>query len=354
MKNNSPPTENTENNDTAKKLEPLPRLLVPWYEQNKRDLPWRRTRDPYRIFVSEIMLQQTRVNAAIGYYERFFSLFPTVHVLARADDDLLLKAWEGLGYYSRARNLKRAARIVADEYDGVFPASPSVLRLLPGVGDYTAGAVASIAFGLPVAAVDGNVLRIVARVLDYNAPVTPPFKRTITDALTRIYPVERCGSFTQSFMDLGSAICLPSRPACLLCPLRAVCAAYAHGTAESLPVRAPKAAKKQQKLTVFVLRNDDTVGVQKRSDTGLLASLWELPNRSGHLSDGDAVRVAETMGVRICGEFSMRRARHVFTHIEWDMLVFDAQTERVDDSLVWVNPNANEQAALPTAFRKCL
>lgn len=334
------------------RLKALPVLLLPWYAQNKRDLPWRRTRDAYRVYVSEIMLQQTRVGAAIGYYERFLAQFPTVQALADADDDALLKAWEGLGYYSRARNLKKAAQTVCRDYGGIFPDSYAQLRTLCGAGAYTAGAVASIAGDERVAAVDGNVLRILSRVLLYRGAADEPFKRTLSDALTAVYPQTQCGDFTQSFMDLGSAVCLPANPLCNVCPLAHICLARTHGAQNELPVRAKKAARKEEKRTVFALRDGGRILVRKRPDTGVLAHLWELPNVLGELTEQQAASYVEAHFGAVRGAFAVRHARHVFTHLVWDMTVLDAEIApypAIDASLA--DPN---DVALPTAFRKCL
>lgn len=338
----------------ADKLSALSVLLLPWYAQNKRDLPWRATRDPYCIFISEIMLQQTRVGAVIGYYNRFTELFPTVRALAQADDDTLLKAWEGLGYYSRARNAKRAAIAVCTDYGGQFPDTAEQLATLPGIGAYTAGAVASIAFDRRCAAVDGNVLRILARVLERKTPDTPAYRKALTNALSAVYPAERCGDFTQSFMDLGSAICLPTRPLCALCPLQSVCDAYAHNTADTLPVRKQKTARKQENLTVFVLRHKNRVAVRKRPDSGLLAGLWELPNVLGHLSPDQALSAVSGYATSLNGSFTVRQCKHVFTHIQWNMLVYDFAADEECDSFTWIHTQKNTAGALPTAFSKCL
>ncbi|MDE6397961.1 MAG: A/G-specific adenine glycosylase [Clostridiales bacterium] len=328
--------------------------MLPWYDRNKRDLPWRRTRDPYRIYVSEIMLQQTRVGAVIGYYERFLQQFPTVRALAEADDEALNKAWEGLGYYSRARNLKRAAIAVCENHGGVFPSDYANLRTLTGAGAYTAGAVASIAGGERIAAVDGNVLRILARVLAYAQPADETYKAALADFLTRAYPDERCGDYTQSFMDLGSAVCLPAKPLCGDCPLRERCAAYATGVQNDLPVRAQKAARKLELRTVFVLRAENRIAVQKRPATGVLARLWELPNALGHFTEQQAINAIEAFGGEITGAFTVRHARHVFTHLEWDMLIYDAAVNFNGTQFTLSDPYDPCGVALPTAFRKCL
>ena len=333
-------------------LAALPNLLLPWYDACKRDLPWRRTHDPYAVFVSEIMLQQTRVAAVIDYYKRFTALFPTVFALSKADDETLLKAWEGLGYYSRARNLKRAAQVVCDTFGGAFPRDPAVLETLPGVGKYTAGAVASIAYNVPVAAVDGNVIRIVSRLLAQDFPADEAYKRALTQALTNVHPKKRCGDFTQSFMDLGSMVCLPREPQCAACPLLSVCRAYKNGTAALYPIRPQKNARKTEQRTVFVLRFADCVAVRKRPNTGILAGLWELPNQCGHLSEQEAMTALDSFGAEIAGAFAVRHRKHVFTHLTWDMLVYDVTLVKKTNEFVFTHPQGG--AARHTAFRVCL
>ncbi len=332
----------------------MPSLLLPWYAANKRDLPWRHTRDAYRIYVSEIMLQQTRVGAVIGYYNRFLQQFPTVQHLAETDDDTLLKMWEGLGYYSRARNLKKAAQTVCKEHNGVFPTDYNALRTLSGAGAYTAGAVASIAGEQRVAAVDGNVLRILARVLAYPHPADEIYKNVLTDFLTNAYPMHGCGDFTQSFMDLGSAVCLPAQPLCNDCPLHRVCEGHARNLQNELPVRPQKAARKEEQRTVFVLRRADAIGVRKRPATGILANLWELPNVLGRLSEQEAVQQIETLGGRIEGAFTVRHCKHVFTHVTWHMTVYDVCVQGDCPDLLFTDPSDPHGKALPTAFRICL
>lgn len=332
-------------------LRALPSLLLPWYAENKRDLPWRHTQDPYRIYVSEIMLQQTRVQAAIGYYERFFALFPTPVALAQADDETLLKAWEGLGYYTRARNLKKAAALVCEKHGGVFPRDYASLIALPGAGAYTAGAVASVAGGERIAAVDGNVLRIAARLFMYGKPADESYKRALAAALTENYPQTQCGDYTQSFMDLASAVCLPKRPNCPACPLNGLCAAYKNGVQDSFPVRAKKAARKAEDRTVFVLRDGDRIAVRIRPTTGVLAGLYELPNVLGFLTEQEAIAAVEGFGGVISGAFTVRNATHVFTHLVWNMRIYDVTVSLKDAPFTLARPDA---VALPTAFRKCL
>ena len=239
-------------------LSALPAVLLPWYAQHKRSLPWRADREPYHIWLSEIMLQQTRVEAVKGYYTRFLSALPTVEALANCDDDALHKLWEGLGYYSRVRNLKKAARVITDRYGGRFPTSHTEILALPGIGEYTAGAICSIAYDLPTPAVDGNVLRVCARLLNDPSPIdAPATKKQITARLAEIYPQE-AGNFTQALMELGATVCGPNRkPDCAGCPCMRFCLGFRNGTAESLPVKSPKKSRRQEDMTVFILRCND-------------------------------------------------------------------------------------------------
>ena len=217
----------------------LPELLLPWYAGTARDLPWRHDREPYHVWLSEIMLQQTRVEAVKGYYNRFLTALPTIEQLANAEENLLLKLWEGLGYYNRVRNLQKAAQIITDEYGGRFPQRYADILALPGIGTYTAGAIASICFEQPTPAVDGNVLRVIARLTEDFAVIdTPQKKREITAALAAVYPAGHCGAFTQSLMELGAVVCVPNGvPNCAACPLEPLCRAHKNGTEQLLPVR---------------------------------------------------------------------------------------------------------------------
>ena len=252
----------------------LPALLLPWYADNARVLPWRESRDPYRVWVSEIMLQQTRVEAVMGYYARFLRALPTVEALAAADEDALFKLWEGLGYYSRARNLQRAAQKIVTEYGGVFPHDYERVRALPGVGPYTAGAICSICFDLPKAAVDGNVLRVTARYLGDDTPIDESaHKAKIAAQLEDVYPAGNCGTFTQSLMELGATVCTPRSPKCASCPLRQHCRAFAQNTVDRLPVKTPKKEKRRVEKTVFLLWYGEELALVRREESGLLGGM---------------------------------------------------------------------------------
>ena len=334
-------------------LSRLPEILLPWYRLHRRDLPWRQTREPYRIWVSEIMLQQTRVEAVKGYYTRFLDRLPDVASLAECDDDTLHKLWEGLGYYSRVRNMKKAARVIMDTHRGSFPTAHADVLALPGIGEYTAGAVCSIAYGQPTPAVDGNVLRLWSRLLDDHAPIDlPATKKQVTQALAAVYP-EEAGAFTQALMELGATVCGPNRaPDCTACPCRDFCLGFARGTAGSLPVKAPKKEKRQEDRTVFLLSCSGKYALEKRPARGLLAGLWQFPNISGHFSTGQALAEAERMGLKPRELLREVTRKHIFTHIIWNMKGFYLEVADETDGFQWfTKEEINEQAALPTAFR---
>ena len=335
-------------------LRELPSLLLPWYYANRRDLPWRKDREPYHVWLSEIMLQQTRVEAVKGYYARFLETLPTVAALSECDDDLLHKLWEGLGYYSRVRNLKKAARVVMTAHAGVFPRTHAEVLALPGIGAYTAGAICSICFGLPTPAVDGNVLRVFSRLTDDPSPIDlPATKKRVTETLSAIYPTE-AGDFTQALMELGATICGPNRkPDCEHCPCKGICRGYAHGTAEALPVKAPKKEKRQEDRTVFLFHCDGKYALEKRPATGLLAGLWQFPNVSGQLDTASALQEAEKMGLRPQEIRKEIFRKHIFTHIQWNMKGIYLDVAETGGSFQWfTEEEVTAAAALPTAFRQ--
>ena len=332
----------------------LPGALLPWYEANRRDLPWRKDKDPYHIWVSEIMLQQTRVEAVKGYYARFLEQLPTIADLANADDEQLHKLWEGLGYYSRVRNLKKAAGEILERHGGVFPKTHKEISDLSGIGPYTAGAICSIAFNLPTPAVDGNVLRVVSRLTNDNTPIDrPAFRKQITENLAAIYP-SRAGDFTQALMELGATLCGPNRkPDCSNCPCNAFCLGYARGTAEKLPVKKAKPQRRREDRTVFILSCDDFYALHKRPEAGLLAGLWEFPNVPGKLSVTEAIDAVEDMGIKTKDIIRKVEKKHIFTHIEWHMSGIYMDVREQNGEFVWMHRDRiREEAALPTAFRQ--
>jgi len=332
----------------------LPGVLLPWYDENKRDLPWRQDKEPYHIWLSEIMLQQTRVEAVKGYYVRFLQALPTVEALANADDDKLHKLWEGLGYYSRVRNLKKAARVIMEEYGGQFPGEYAQVLALPGIGAYTAGAVCSIAYDQKVPAVDGNVLRLVSRLTDDDTPIDrPQYKKAVIQALQAVYP-ENAGAFTQALMELGATVCGPNRkPDCTSCPCRGFCLSYRRGTAERLPVKTPKKQRRQEDMTVFILSCGDCYALEKRPDTGLLAGLWQFPNVQGKLDIKSAIEKVEQIGMKPREIMRQVEKKHIFTHVEWHMRGVYMEVEAMAGDFAWLpGEQIRQQAALPTAFRQ--
>lgn len=332
-----------------KALSALPEALVipllSWYHEEKRDLPWRRDPTPYHVWLSEIMLQQTRVAAVVDYYRRFLDRFPTVTDLANADEGELMKCWQGLGYYSRARNLQKAAKVIVADYGGVFPDTFEAIRALPGVGDYTAGAISSIAFGRPRAAVDGNVLRVTARLTadprDISSPAT---KKAVTQALVDILPLKAPGDFNQALMELGATVCLPNgAPLCDRCPVRHLCAARAKDLTATIPVKAPKKPRKVEERDVYLIFFDRKVALRQRPKKGLLAGLWEFPNElspSVPPIPGKAAFAAT--------------GKHIFTHIQWHMTAYTlvAQTDTLPHGWVWASAHdLAEKYSVPSAFQ---
>lgn len=335
-------------------IESLPKLLLPWYGENHRELPWRETREPYCIWLSEIMLQQTRVEAVRSYYTRFLEILPTVEALARCDDETLHKLWEGLGYYSRVRNLKKAAQVIMDKHQGRFPETYEDILALPGIGEYTAGAICSIAYDLPTPAVDGNVLRVISRLLDDPAPIDlPATKKRVTELLAGIYPKE-AGNFTQALMELGATLCGPNRkPDCEHCPCHSLCRGFIRGTAEGLPVKSPKKERRQEDRTVFILRCGGKYALEKRLDRGLLGGLWQFPNVAGKLSTQEALETVESMGLMPKALFREVYRKHIFTHIQWNMKGIFLEVSEIGGHFQWFSSQQiNTQAALPTAFRQ--
>ena len=329
----------------------LPIPLLEWYRDNARTLPWRTAPTPYRVWVSEIMLQQTRVTAVLGYFERFMAAFPTLADLAAAPEDQLLKLWEGLGYYSRARNLQKAARQIMTDYGGRFPETFSDLRSLAGVGDYTAAAIASIVFGEAFPAVDGNLLRVTARITgDHGDITTPAMKKKVTALLAEIIPIKAPGTFNQAMMDLGAVICLPNgAPLCDRCPAAAFCVAHQRGLETVLPVRSPKKPRRIEERAVFFLFYQGQIALRRRPSKGLLAGLWEPP----------CELTADAMGLLDAWSFSPDQsvfggvARHIFTHVEWHMeaYVLETSSPRLPPGWVWADGLAvRHQYAIPNAF----
>ena len=327
--------------------------LLSWYNRVRRPLPFREAPTPYRVWVSEIMLQQTRIEAVLPHFAAFMAAFPTVSDLANADDEHLLKLWEGLGYYSRAKNLKKAAIEICKTYGGELPADFEQLRALSGIGDYTAGAIASIAYGLPVPAVDGNVLRVFSRLLCYDTDVlSTKGRRELTEAVKAVLPPDAPGAFNEAVMELGETVCLPNTaPLCDSCPLAAVCAAHNAGRETDFPVRIKKNARRVENRTVLVAIQDKKVLLCKRPEKGLLAGLYELPNIEGA---GDANALAAAFGLTLeSAPQPLPYAKHLFSHVEWRMTGFSATVSGnapANGRFVTAEELKND-TALPSAFK---
>lgn len=330
----------------------LSTLLLAWYDQHRRTLPFRGTKDPYRIWVSEIMLQQTRTETVGAYYQRFLVQFPDVFALAAAPEQEVLKAWEGLGYYSRARNLRKAAGVVVSEYGGVFPADLEKLRALPGVGDYTAAAVASIAFDLPAPAMDGNLTRVLARVHGVRQDVgIPSVKRKLRALGEEDMPAVRCGDFNQGLMDLGATLCTPGTPDCDNCPLRVRCDAYAKGDADMLPIKAAGAPPKELSVGLAIVTYGARTLLLERKEA-LLKGLWVFPLTEEGAEPAKMEMRLKQLGVQAHFKETLGPARHVFTHRIWNMTVYHyIAKEQTAREGRWVSLGEMNALPLPTAVR---
>ena len=329
--------------------------LIQWFELNRRLLPFRQEPSAYHIWVSEIMLQQTRVSAALPYYERFVAELPDPAALAACDPDKLRKLWQGLGYYSRVANMQKAAQIVCRQYGGQLPADYAALRALPGIGDYTAGAIASIAFGIPAPAVDGNVLRLAARITGSRLDVLDAKNRKIFRSwMAAAMSQERPGAYNQALMDLGATVCLPSgAPLCGDCPAGDFCIARQEGCQARLPVRSPKREKRTEHLTVFLLRRGTAAALRQRPDTGLLAGLWEYPHVPGALTEAEAARQLQMWGVSPTKWTKKLSARHIFTHVRWEMTGYVVEVDGLGPGdWLWAEAQQRERLAIPSAFEK--
>ena len=333
--------------DANTQLTALTPALLEWYRDHRRELPWRSDPTPYHVWVSEIMLQQTRVAAVLGYYRRFLEELPGVEDLARVEEDRLLKLWQGLGYYNRARNLQRGARQIMERFGGRFPDTYDEIRSLSGVGDYTAGAIASIAFGLPEPAVDGNVLRVVARLTGDRGDIArAETKRRVRALLAQVIPVDAPGQFNQALMELGALVCLPNgAPDCDRCPAAELCAARREGKTDVLPVKSGKKPRVIERRTVCLIFCGSRVALRRRPARGLLAGLWEFPN---YLTDAPERWSLSPAAIEYCGT-----GKHIFTHREWHMTGerWYLESETLPSGWVWADRNAlRERYAVPNAF----
>ena len=342
-------------------MENIAPALLEWFYRNHRILPFRTDPSPYHVWVSEIMLQQTRVSAALPYYERFLAALPDIPALAACEEEKLHKLWEGLGYYSRVRNLQKAAKIVCAQYGGQLPADYDALRELPGIGDYTAGAIASISFGLPVPAVDGNVLRVFARLYDDARLITDPaVKKAFTARVMEHQPPEQAGDYNQALMELGALVCVPNgAPLCAACPLHGLCKARAAGTAPTLPRKAAPKARKVAPVTVALVESRGNFLIRQRPEKGLLAGLWEPLLWEGEaLTPGELHEKLTAMGL-VCEAEAIAplpAAKHIFSHIEWRMTQYavPAPPQPAPEGTVWASrEQLRTEYTLPGAFKAC-
>lgn len=342
-------------------LEAIPNLLLKWYDTNKRILPWRESPTPYRIWISEIMLQQTRVEAVKPYFERFMEAFPDIRALAEADEERLLKLWEGLGYYNRARNLQRAAAQIMGEHGGKMPDSRRKLLGLPGIGSYTAGAIASIAFGQPEPAVDGNVLRVIARFRrDQRLADDPRVRESVEQDLREIMPAARPGDFNQALMEIGACVCVPNKaPLCGSCPLARVCMAHETGTELDYPRKQKKAPRRIEERTILIVMDDNRTAIRKRSGRGLLAGMYEFPSLDGFSTAEEVAGYLADSGLRILRVSPLEEAKHIFTHKEWHMKGYLVRVdeleprpgEGVSEDWIYIEPwEIMEKYPIPSAF----
>lgn len=339
-------------------MKPFSDKLLNWYHQNRRDLPWRHTRDPYRIMVSEIMLQQTRVDTVISYYHRFLERFPTAKSLADADEDDVLNLWKGLGYYSRARNLQKAAKVIITEHEGIFPENIAQVKKLPGVGDYTAGAIMSIAFNQPFPAVDGNVLRVITRIMGIDRDISlPGTKDEITQIVQDLIPVNHAGDFTQALMELGAVVCSPKSPACGICPVAENCIAYRQNKVDSLPV---KKKKEKQQVTAFdalVFIDENKLLMTRTHPGSLLKNLWGIPLIAKEEERDLPANVLDRIGIEAHSFQPAGQIRHVFTHRIWEMdilLCSQFSVIAAKPDFHWISVSEIGDLPVPAAFSKIL
>lgn len=313
-------------------LEHIVEPLLAWFYGHARVLPWREEPTPYRVWISEIMLQQTRVEAVKPYFERFMKALPDVAALAAVEEDKLLKLWEGLGYYNRARNLKKAAIIIQEKYQGELPSEVSPLMQLPGIGSYTAGAIASIAYQEPYPAVDGNVLRVISRVVeDYQDVLNQKVKKQYEDSLLKIMPTDCPGAFNQALMELGAVVCLPNgAPKCQECPWKSFCIARAKNCMLDLPHKAKKKKRIIEEKTVLLIQDEKKAAIRKRPDKGLLAGLYEFPMLDGFKTQKDVIQYVSELGFKSIHVKELPPSKHIFTHKEWHMIGYAVRVDELD------------------------
>ena len=337
-------------------LEEIVVPLLEWYDKQKRTLPWRSKPTPYRVWVSEIMLQQTRVEAVKPYFERFMKALPTVRKLAACPEEELLKLWEGLGYYNRVRNMQKTAQILVQENKGELPAQFDELMKRPGIGKYTAGAISSIAFGIPVPAVDGNVLRVITRITADERDISKDsVKQSIARDIQEIIPMRRAGDFNQALIELGAIVCVPNGPAkCHECPVAHLCEARQKDIIMELPKKAPKKARSIENKTVLLIKDGEKIAIRKRPKKGLLAGLYEFPNVEGHLSEDKVLELVKSYDLAPLFIQKLEDSKHIFTHKEWHMTGYAVRVEELEeetDGLLFVERETVEKEyPIPSAF----
>lgn len=331
-------------------MERIVEPLLEWYRRNKRDLPWRKDQNPYHVWISEIMLQQTRIEAVKEYYKRFIKRIPNIRALSQIDEDELLKLWEGLGYYSRARNLKKAAMTIEQEYGGIFPEEYDDIKKLSGIGEYTAGAISSICFDKKEVAIDGNVMRVYARVENEDIDVSDlKIKKKIGEKIKKILP-SKPGDFNEGIMELGETICLPNAiPKCEICPLKELCKAHQNHCEIELPRKVKKKEQPEEFYTVFLLLYDGKIAIHKRS-TGLLKNMWEFPNLDGLLTQNEALKWIGEDNIISSIQEGIENT-HIFTHKKWKMKSYVVRLKKKKKEYTWVSfAELTKDYALPTAF----
>ena len=344
-----------------RELESLPPLLLEWYGRCARILPWRSEPTPYRVWVSEVMLQQTRVEAVRPYFLRFMDALPDIPALAACPEDVLLKLWEGLGYYNRARNLKKAADVIVREYDGVMPPQYQELKKLPGIGCYTAGAIASIVFGEDVPAVDGNVLRVLSRLgMDERFMSDGKVKAAVEEDLKAVIPLDRPGDFNQALMEIGACVCIPNgAPLCGECPLGKVCMAHEAGREQEYPMKQAKKPRKLEYKTILLVKDSNKTAIRKRPDKGLLAGMYEFPSMEGFRTAEEVAAYLAENGLKTVQILPLERSKHVFTHKEWHMKGYlvrvdqpesEGRTDLTGDWLYIEPKDTRRNYPIPSAF----
>lgn len=329
-------------------MEKIVQPLLKWFETHQRELPWRKDKQPYHVWVSEIMLQQTRIEAVKKYYTRFMEELPNIESLSLVSEDRLLKLWEGLGYYSRAKNLKKAAQMIMEEYGGEFPRSYGEILKLSGIGEYTAGAIASVCFNEKVTAVDGNVLRVMARLSGSKENVLlPQTKEKFKKKLQKILP-EQSGKFNEALMELGETVCLPNGlPLCRECPLVKYCVSYRDGLTSEIPVRIKNIKRKKEEKTVLILHCNGKIAIEKRTAKGLLSGMYQFPNFEGFCTEEELKAKWQPLKISFLG-----KAKHTFTHIDWYMQGYFLEIAEPLKEYLWVTlQELTEKYALPTAFQ---